>query len=312
MTAMTAMSSFAQAQTYPTRAVRIVVGYPPGAGNDVIGRVVMAEVSKAIGQQFVYDNRPGASGNIAAEMVARSAPDGYTLLNVPGSIAMASSVQAKPAYDLLRDFDVIAVMASVPFVLIVHPSLPVKSVRELVEFAKARPGQLTFGSAGVGGGPHLTAELFAQRAGIKLMHIAYRGTVQAGADVASGEISMLFSPSSSVMPLVQSKRVRALAVTGSERMTVLPDVPTVKESAYADFEARNWIGLLAPRGMAEENISRLNAEINRAVQTAVVRERFANLGAQPLQGSPKQWAAYLRDEVAKWARVSKAAGVRLE
>lgn len=305
----------ANAQTlvaYPARAVRVIVGYPAGAGNDVIGRMVLAEASKTLGQQFVVDNRPGAAGTIGAEIVARSAPDGYTLLNVPGSIAMSYSLYPKLPYDLLRDFDVVAVMASVPFLLVVHPSLPVKSVRDLIAFAKARPGQLTYGSAGAGGGPHLTAELFRLRAGVQLLHVPYRGTAQANADVASGEISLIFSPSSSVMPLAQSGRVRALAITSSERHPALPDVPTMKEAAIADFDARNWIGLLAPRGMAEESINRLNAEINRIVQTPAMRERFTGVGAEPMTGTPRQWAAYLRDEVAKWAKVVKAAGVRVD
>lgn len=300
------------AQTYPAKSVRVVIGYPAGAGNDVIGRLVFAELSKSLGQQFIVDNRPGASGNIGAEIVARSAADGYTLLNAPGSIAMSYSLFPKLPYDLLRDLEPVAVMASVPFLLVIHPSLPVQSVRELIAFAKARPGQLTFGSGGAGGGPHLVAELFRLRGGLQLVHVPYRGTAQANTDVASGEITMNFSPSSSVMPLVQSRRVRALAITSTQRHASVPEVPTMIEAGLADFEARNWIALFAPRGMSEEAIQRLNAEINRIVQLPGMRERFAGVGAEPLQGTPKQWAAYVREEVAKWAKVVKAAGVRLD
>lgn len=300
------------AQTYPAKSVRVVIGYPAGAGNDVIGRLVFAELSKSLGQQFIVDNRPGASGNIGAEIVARSAADGYTLLNAPGSIAMSYSLFPKLPYDLLRDLEPVAVMASVPFLLVIHPSLPVQSVRELIAFAKARPGQLTFGSGGAGGGPHLVAELFRLRAGLQLVHVPYRGTVQANTDVASGEITMNFSPSSSVMPLLQSRRVRALAITSTQRHASVPEVPTMIEAGLADFEARNWIALFAPRGMSEEAIQRLNTEINRIVQLPGMRERFAGVGAEPLQGTPKQWAAYVREEVAKWAKVVKAAGVRLD
>ncbi len=300
------------AQTYPVKTVRVVIGYTAGAGNDVIARLVLAELSKSIGQQFVVDNRPGASGNIAAEMVARSANDGYTLLNAPGSIATASILFPNLAYELQRDLEPIAIMASVPFLLVVHPSLPVKSVRDLIAFAKARPGELTFGSAGSGGAPHLTGELFALRAGLRLQHVPYRGTAQANADVAGGQITMIFAPSSSVMPLVQAQRVRALAVTSTQRQGALPAVPTMMEAALPDFESRNWIALFAPRGMAEESINRLNAEINRVVDTRVMRERFAGIGAEAMTATPKQWAAYIRDDIAKWTKVIKAAGVRLD
>lgn len=300
------------AQTYPAKSVRIIVGYPAGAGNDVVGRLVMAELSKSFGQQFIVDNRPGASGNIGAELVARSAPDGYTLLNAPGSIAMSNSLYSKLPYDLLKDLEPVAIMGSVPFLLVVHPSLPVKSVRELVAFAKARPGQLTFGSAGAGGGPHLTAELFRMRAGLQLLHVPYRGTGYANTDVASGELSMIFSPTSSVLPLVLSKRVRTLAITSTQRHPSVPDVPTMIEAGMAGFDARNWIALFAPAGMSSDAVNRLNAEINRIVQTPNMRERFTAVGAEPLQGTPKQWAAYVRDEVVKWAKVVKAAGVRLD
>ena len=305
-------ASTGSGQAYPAKSVRVIVGYPAGAGNDVIGRLVLAELSRSLGQQFIVDNRPGASGNIGAEMVARSAADGHTLLNAPGSIAMAYSLFPKLSYDLLRDLEPVAVMASVPFLLVVHPSLPVKSVRELIDFGKARPGQLSFGSGGAGGGPHLTAELFRMRAGLQLLHVPYRGTAQANAEVASGEITMIFSPSSSVMPLVLSQRVRALAITSTQRHPSLPNVPTLVEAALPNFESRNWIALFAPRGMAEESVNRLNAEINRIVQSPGMRERFAGVGAEPMHGSPRQWAAYVRDEVAKWATVIKAAGVRLE
>jgi tripartite-type tricarboxylate transporter receptor subunit TctC len=299
------------AQTYPVKPVRVIIGYPAGAGNDVIGRMVMTELSKSLGQQFIVDNRPGASGNIGAEIVARSAPDGYTLLNAPGSIAMSYSLFPKLAYDLLRDFEPIAVMGSVPFLFVVHPSLPVKSVKDLIAFARARPGQLTYGSAGAGGAPHLIAELFSLRTGLKMLHVPYRGTAYANTDVASGELSMIFSPTASVIPLAQSRRVRALAITSLQRHPTVPDVPTMIEAGIDGFEARNWIALLAPTGMSRDAINRLNAEINRIVQTPNMRERFAAVGAEALHGTPAQWAAYVRDEVDKWRRVVKAAGIAL-
>ena len=300
------------AQPYPSKTVRVVIGYSAGAGNDVIARMVLAELSKTMGQQFVVDNRPGAAGSIAAEIVARSPNDGYTLLNAPGSIASGFSLLPKLPYNLLTDFDPVSIMASVPFLLVVHPSMPVHTVKELIAVAKARPGQLTFGSAGTGGGPHLTGELFAMRAGLKLEHIAYKGTSQANADLAGGQIFMIFSPSSSVMTLAKAKRVRAIAVTSPQRQSALPEVPTMIESGMPDFESRNWIALLAPRGMAESSVNRLNAEINRIVDTPEMKARFADIGAEAMIGTPAHWAAYLREDVAKWARVIKAAGVRVE
>lgn len=299
-------------QSYPVKTVRVVVGYPAGAGNDVVGRLVMAELSKRFGQQFIVDNRPGASGNIGAEIVARSVPDGYTLLNAPGSIAMSYSLFPKLPYDLLRDFEPIAVMGSVPFLFVVHPSLPVKNVSEFVAFAKARPGQLTYGSAGAGGGPHLTAELFSLRAGLKMLHVPYRGTAYATTDVASGQLSTIFSPTSSILHLVHSRRVRSLAITSTQRHPSVPDVPTMIEAGMNGFEARNWIALLAPTGTPPDAINLLNAEINRIVQTQSMRDRFIAVGAEPLVGTPKQWAVYVSEEVTKWTKVVGAAGLRLD
>jgi tripartite-type tricarboxylate transporter receptor subunit TctC len=306
------ISAWGHAQSYPLKPVRVVIGYPVGAGNDVIGRLVLAEVSKALGQQFVVDNRPGATGNIGAEIVARSTADGYTLLNAPGSISMAYSLFPNLTYDLLKDLQPVAVTASVPFILAVHPSLPAKSVRELIALATSRPGELTFATSGPGGGPHLTAEMFKMRTGLNLLHVPYRGTAQANTDVVGGQVTMIFSPTPSVMPHVLSKRVRALAITSTQRHVSLPDVPTMIEAALPDFESRNWIALFAPAGTPRGIIHRLNSEINRIVQEPTMQQRLARLGAEPMSGTPEEWVAYVRAEVDKWAKVIKAAGVRLE
>ena len=309
---MAVAAGWSHAQTYPAKAVRVVIGYTAGAGNDVIGRMVFTELTKTLGQPFLVDNRPGASGNIAAEIVARSAPDGYTLLNAPGSIAMSNSLFSKLPYDLFNDLEPVAIMASVPFVLAVHPSLPASSVRDLIAFAKSRPGQLTFGSGGAGGGPHLAAEMFAMRSGISLLHVPYRGTAPANVAVSSGEITMIFAPSASIMPSIQSKRVRPLAITSMRRHPSLPQVPTMHEAALPQFDAGNWIGVFAPRGTPQEAIQRMNAEINRIVETPAMRERFAAIGAESMTGSPKEWAAYVRSEAVKWGKVIKAAGLKPE
>jgi tripartite-type tricarboxylate transporter receptor subunit TctC len=274
--------------------------------------MVLTEVSKSLSQPFVVDNRPGASGTIGAEIVARSAADGYTLLNAPGSIAMSYTLLTKLPYDLLKDLQPIAVMATVPFLLGVHPSLPAKSVRELIALGKARPGQLTFGSGGAGGGPHLTAELFKMRTGLEMLHVPYRGTAQGNAALASGEITMIFAPSASIIPLIHTKRVRPLAITSATRHPSVPEVPTMIEAGLADFEAQNWIALFAPRGTPKETIELLNKEINRIVQTPGMREKFARVGAAPMHGAPERWEAYVREEVVKWGKVIKAAGVKAE
>lgn len=310
--ALSAPLAQAQAQGYPTRTVRVIIGYPAGSGNDVIARLVMSEVSKSFGQQFIIDNRPGASGNIGAEMVARSVPDGYTLLNAPGSISATQALVKQPTYDLLRDLEPVSVMASLPFILVVHPSLPVQSAKALIAFAKARPGQLTFASTGSGGLPHLTGELFRIQAGLNLLHVPYKGTGQANLDVISGQVSMIFTPAASVMPHIRSGRLRALALTSSERLPSLPEVPTMAEAALPGFDSRNWVGLFAPRGVPAEAAARLNAEINRVVQTPAVRASFDNIGTEPMTGSVLHWQGYVRSEVAKWAKVIRTARIEAQ
>ncbi len=310
--ALSAPLAQAQAQGYPARTVRVIIGYPAGSGNDVIARLVMSEVSKSFGQQFIIDNRPGASGNIGAEMVARSVPDGYTLLNAPGSISATQALVKQPTYDLLRDLEPVSVMASLPFILVVHPSLPVQPAKALIAFAKARPGQLTFASSGSGGLPHLTGELFRIQAGLNLLHVPYKGTGQANLDVISGQVSMIFTPAASVMPHIRSGRLRALALTSSERLPSLPEVPTMAEAALPGFDSRNWVGLFAPRGVPAEAAARLNAEINRVVQTPAVRASFDNIGTEPMTGSVLHWQGYVRSEVAKWAKVIRTARIEAQ
>ena len=302
----------AVAQGYPTRAVRVVIGYPAGSGNDVIARLVLGETGKNIGQQFIIDNRPGASGNIGAEMVARSAPDGYTLLNAPGSISATPALAKQLTYDLLRDLEPVSIMASVPFILAVHPSLPVQSAKSLINFAKARPDQLTFASSGTGGLPHLTGELFRIRAGLKLLHVPYKGTGQANLDVIRGQVSMIFTPAASVMPHLKSGRLRALAITSTVRHPSLPEVPTLDETVFRGFESRNWVALFAPRGTPVDAVMRLNAEINQVVQTPAMRKSFQDLGSEPMVGSPQQWSSYVHSEVSKWAQVVREANITLQ
>ncbi len=297
---------------YPNKAVRILVGYPPGAGSDIVTRLLTPELTKAFGQQFVVDNRPGAAGNIAMELAARTPPDGYTLVNVPASIAISQSLHKKPPFDLMKDFDALALKASVPFALVIHPSLPVRSIKALVAFAKARPGQLTYASTGTGSSPHLTGEMLKMHTGIDILHVPYKGTPQANTDIIAGQVTMMYSNMLSVIPHVRTGRLHALAVTSAKRSGAAPNVPTMMESGIAGFESGTWYVLSGPAGLPREVVQRLNSEINRIVQLPDVREKLAALGADPMNGTPDQTAAFLRSEIAKWAKVVKASGTRAE
>jgi len=300
------------AQGYPTKAVRILIGFPAGAGSDIVTRLVTPGLTKALGQSFIVDNRPGATGNIAAELVARAPADGYTLLCVTATLAVNQSLYKKPPVDLLKDYEAVALLGTLPFVLVVHPSLPVRSVRELAAFATARPGQLSFASTGQGGSPHLTGEMFRTQAALTLLHVPYKGTPQATTDLISGQITMMFANTASTLPSVNSGRLRALAITSAKRSSAAPNLPTMMEAGFPQFESGTWFGLAAPAGTPREPMQRVNAEVNRALQLQEVREKLALQGAEPLTGSVDQTAAYFRSEIAKWGRVVQAAGLRAE
>jgi tripartite-type tricarboxylate transporter receptor subunit TctC len=302
----------AGAQNYPAKPVRILVGYPPGAGSDIVTRLITPELSRTFGQQFVVDNRAGAAGNIAVELAMRTPPDGYTLVDIPASITISQSLFKKQPFDLMKDFDAIAMKASVPFALVVHPSLPARSVQELVAFTRARPGQLTYASTGTGGSPHLTAEMLRMHTGIDILHVPYKGTPQANTDIIAGQVTMMFSNMLSVIPHVKSGRLRALAVTSVKRSGAAPEVPTMVEAGIAGFESGTWYVLAAPAGIARDIVIRLNTEINRIVQLPDVREKLAALGAEPMNGTPEQTSGFLRSEITKWARVIKASGTKAE
>jgi tripartite-type tricarboxylate transporter receptor subunit TctC len=309
----TALSGGVLAQSaYPAKPVRILIGFPPGAGSDIVTRLVTPGLTKALGQQFLVDNRPGATGNIAAELVARAPADGYTLLTVTATLAINQSVYKKPPVDLMKDYDAVALLATVPFVLVVHPSLPTRSVKEFVAFAKARPGQVSFASTGQGGSPHLTGEMLRLQAALGLLHVPYKGTPQATTDLISGQITMMFANTASILPSVRAGRLRALAVSSAKRSGAAPEVPTMIEAGYPHFESGTWFALAAPSGTPRDAIQRVNAEVNRAVQLQEVRDKLAVQGAEPLSGSAEQTAAYFRSEIDKWAKVVKAAGIKGE
>ena len=308
-------ASRASAQTagaaYPAKAVRILVGFPPGAGSDIVTRLITPELTKVFGQPFVVDNRPGAAGNIAMELAMRAPPDGYTLVNVPASITISQHLQKKPAFDLLKDYDAIAPKATVPFVMVIHPSLPATSMKALIAFAKARPGQLTYATTGTGSSPHLTSELFRLHTGVDILHVPYKGTPPALNDLIAGNVSFMFANILSVMPHVNSGRLRALAITSAKRSAIVPSLPTVAET-YPGFESGSWYALFAPAGTPKDAVARVNEAVNRAMQAPEVRDKFIAQGAEPLTGTPQDATAYTRAEVTKWAKVVKASGARVE
>ena len=297
----------AHAQSYPVKPVRILVGFTPGAGIDIAMRLIGPKIAEVLGQQIVIDNRPGAGGNIAAELGARAPADGYTLFAGGAPAAISQTLYSKLQYDLLKDFEAVALVASVPAMLVVHPSLPARNLKEFVAIAKARPGQLTYASTGSGSSPHLIAEMLRMHSGISILHVPYKGTPQAVTDLIAGNVTFMFANALSVLPHVQSKRLRALAITSAKRNAVAPELPTVAET-YPGFESGTWYALAAPTGTSREIINRLNEAVTRVMQQPDVREKFMAQGAEVLSGSPQDAAAYFRAEVAKWGKVVKASG----
>jgi tripartite-type tricarboxylate transporter receptor subunit TctC len=309
-TALFAFPTFGQ--EYPSRPVRLVVPFAAGGPNDIIARLVGGRLSEALGQPIVVENRPGAGGNIGTDFVAKAAPDGYTLLSAgPGSLIINPLLGSVP-YDTARDFAPVSLMASAPNVLVVHPSLPAKSVKELIELARARPRHLNYASGGPGSTPHLSGALFAVMAGIDIVHVPYKGTGPASADLLGGQVQMAFFGIPPLLPHIRSGKLRALAVTGKRRSPELPEVPTVHEAALPGYEVSPWYGLLAPAGTSRAIITRLNAEVARVVRSAEMREKLASQGAEPAGGTPEDYAAVIRADTATWARVIKDAGIRGE
>jgi len=303
------LSTQISAQTgYPSRPVRIVVPSPPAGGTDIIGRVLAQHFSKATGQQFFVENKAGAGTMIGIEAVARAAPDGYTLLMAPSTLALNSVLYKKVPYDPIRDFAPITLAAAAPNILIVNTSLPAQSLAELIVLAKRKPGELSYGTPGVGTSPHMAMELFKSMAGIDLQHVPYKGTAPALTDVMGGQIAAMFSNALTARPQIDAGRVRALAVSGSRRIEALPNVPTVAE-AVPGYEAMQWYGLLAPAGTAPAIISRLNAEALKALRSDEMKERLALDGAEPLGSTPAEFATLIKEELAKWTRVARASNI---
>ncbi len=306
--------ALAQAPTaaYPAKPVRIIAGFPPGSGADITARVIGQKLGEALGQQFLVDNRMGAGSNIAAELAAKAPPDGYTVFLGTVANTINATLYARLPFDFARDFAPVVLATSAPNILVVHPSVPARSVAELIKLAKARPGQLNYASSGTGTAPHLSSEMFKSMAGINLVHIPYKGSPQAVTDLLGGQVALMFSPASTVLPQVKSGRLRALAVTTSARMLSLPELPTVAESGLPGFETVTWFGFLVPAATAREIVSRLNAEIVKVLAQPETRQQFAAQGIDVLGGTPEQFAAYIGAEIVKWTRVIRESGTRAE
>jgi len=300
------------AQDYPSRPVRMVVPFSPGGSTDVLARIVGQKLTERSGQPVIIENRAGAGGNIGAEQVARSAPDGYTLLLGGVPHAISASLYSKLPYDMARDLAAIAEVASFPSAIVLHPSLPANSVKELIALARARPGQLSFGSAGNGSPNHLSLELFQTMAGVRMVHVPYKGSGQLVGDLLAGQVQLASMGLPVAVPHVQSGKLRAIAVTGAARSSLLPEVPTVSEAALPGFEVTSWYGVFAPAGLPADIVAKLNSEIGSAVTAAEVKERLAALGAEPSVKSPDQFGRYVRQEIAKWAKVVKDSGAKAE
>lgn len=302
----------AVAQTYPIKSVRIIVPSSPGGGTDILTRIFAQKLSENLGQQFVVENRPGAGQVIGIEAVARAAPDGYTLLMAASAIVINQVLYKKTPYDTLRDLAPITLAASLPNILVVHPSLPVKSVRELVALAKARPGELNYSSAGNGTSPHMSMELFRTMAHIAITHIPYKGSGPATADLLAGQVQLSVPSMPTALPHIKAAKLRALGVTSGSRAAGLPDIPTIAESGVPGYEVIQWYGLLVPAATPREIVNKLQAETARVLSSPEVKERFSAEGADPVGNRPDEFAAYIRSEIDKWGKVVKSAGIKLE
>jgi len=304
--------SAASAQSYPVRPVRLVAPFPPGSSADFTSRLFAPALSELLGQQFIVDNRPGAAGNIAGELVAHAAPDGYTLLTAPASLAASASLYKKRTYDLARDFVAVSMLTSAPHIIAVRPTFPAKSIKELVALAKSRPNQLTFASTGVGSSSHLTMELFRQSAGITYIHVPYKGSAMTVPEVIGGQVDMTASSIIALLPHIKAGRLRALGITSPQRSPAAPDIPTIAESGYPGFECDTWAALLGPAGLPDQIVRQLNAAIAKIVKMPDVADRIAAQGAAPRVGTPEQARALIRGDLAKWEKVIAQAGIKAE
>ena len=306
------MPLIALAQGYPAAPVRVIVPFPAGGGVDSAGRILATRLTESFGKSFVIENRGGANGNIGTEAVAKSPKDGYTLLFTGAGFVTNPSLYARVPYDAIKDFDPISLMALGPNVLVVHPSLPVKSVKDLIALAKAKPGQVGFAGSGSGSTPHLAGELFNTMAGVQMVHVPYRGSGPAMIGILGGETPVMFLPAINAGPHVKSGRLRAIAVTSTTRLASMPELPTVAESGLPGYESSQWYGLLAPSGTAEDILNAISAHVMKIMQTADIKQRLHDDGIVPVGNTRRQFAAYIKAELVKWAGVIRQSGARID
>ena len=308
--------AFAQGESsaakYPERAIRFIVPFPPGAANDLLARAVGQGLFERWGQSVVIDNRGGAGGTLGAAIAARATPDGYTIVIVPATHAINVTLYAKPLYDAVKDFAPIILIATGPYMLVASPSVPARSVKDLIALAKARPGQLNYGSAGTGNATHLIGELMKSMAGIEITHVPYKGVSPALTDVIAGQVQMMFGSISATNPQAKAGKVRALAVTSAKRSAAAPEVPTLDEAGVPGFDAVGWWGVLAPAGTPAEIISKANREIAAIITDPGMQQWLKGQGFQPAVGSPAQFAQFIKTEIVKWGKLVKASGARLD
>jgi tripartite-type tricarboxylate transporter receptor subunit TctC len=309
---LTAFATAVPAQGYPSKPIRIIVPLAAGGPTDVLARSISQRITDSWGQTVVIDNRPGANTNIGTLAVAKSPPDGYTLLMTVNNLTINPSVYQELPFDPLKDFSPISAFATSPLILVVHPSVTARSVKELIALVRRKPREMLFGSPGTGSAPHLAGELFNTLAGVKMVHVPYKGITTATTDLVSGQIALMLPGSPIALPLAKAGRLRALATTGARRTDAAPELPTIAEAALPGYEVSLWYGLLAPANTPQPLIERLHAEINRIIALPAIREQWAALGAEPVSSNPGQFAAFLKQDIVKWQKVIRESGIRLE
>ncbi|MEY3603472.1 MAG: hypothetical protein RIQ49_504 [Pseudomonadota bacterium] len=307
------MASAAHAQAgWPTKPVRMVIAFPPGGPTDIVSRIIASELARLLGQQVVVENRPGAGGNLGAEQVARAAADGYTIFYNTSAITIAPALYSKLNYDPLKDFAAVGLAATVPLVLVINPQVPAKNLREFVDWAKARKGQINFGSSGAGTITHLAAAQLAKDAGFSATHVPYKGSAPGMLDLASGQVQFMVDTINSTLPMIRDGRLRALAVATSKRSSVLPELPTIAESLIPGFEMSAWQGIVVPTGTPASIISRLNTELQKVLASPEVRSKLLASGTEILGGSPEQYSLYIQQELKRFAQLAREAGARID
>lgn len=309
---MVFVPTYSGAQLYPSKPVRLIIPSSPGGPIDIIGRSLAQGLSMRFGQSVLVDNRPGATGIIAADMLAKSAPDGYTIMLAAGTFSTTAAFHPKLPYDPAKDFAPISQVAMLPLVVLIHPSLPVNSIGELISYTRSNPGKVFFGSSGNAGPSHLAGEVFKSMAGVNIVHVPYKGTSPAMADLMAGHIQMMFDAVTTAVPQARAGKVKALAVTSPKRLRGIPDVPTVAEAGLPGYEAVTWVGILAPRGTPPEVVARLHSEITRSLQSTEISQEIAAVGAEVIGNTPDQFSENIRLEIEKWSKLARETNIKID